>query len=169
MSGRVRGGVVFWVLVPLLVAALVLQGSRYGDHWRAARILRAVEYFTQQMVRAGQVDPGVLWRHVRLLREAARLNPGEAAIPLAEGSQYRLLQRGEEAVEAYRRALALGPRPEIWLNLGAAQLLEDDEAAAKESFLTAVRLDPRMRGQVPQPYRRELPRRRELLNLPEER
>ena len=90
----------FRAMTALLLLALVLQGNRYRDHWKAARILRAVEYFTQQMVRAGQVDPGVLWRHVRLLQEAARLNQAEAAIPLAEGSQYRLLQRGEEAVEA---------------------------------------------------------------------
>lgn len=163
----VRRRTVFWVLLPLLLAALVLQGMRYRDHWRAARMLRVVEFVTQQMVQTGRGNPSVLWRHVRLLEDAARLDPTDSAIPLAEGSQYRLLQRGDEAEEAYRRALSLGPRPEIWLNLGAAQLLQDDEEGARQSFLTAVRLDPRMRPQVPEPYRSELPARSELYNLPE--
>lgn len=158
----------FWVLMPLLVAALAVQGMRYRDHWRAGRMLRAVEVVTQTLVRANRANPTVLWRHVRLLQEAARLDPADAAIPLAEGSQYRLLERGDEAAAAYRRALALQPRPETWLNLGAAQLLQGDEQGARESFLTAVKLDPRMREQVPQPYRSELPRRGELLNRAQE-
>jgi len=166
MSGGPSRRTLFWVLLPLLLAALLLQGMRSRDHWKAARILRAVEAVTEAVVQTGRGNPGVFWRHVRLLQDAARLDPTDSAIPLAEGSQYRLLRRGDEAAEAYRRALALGPRPEIWLNLGAAQLLQEDPEAARESFLKAVKLDPRMRRQVPEPYRSELPPRRELLNLP---
>jgi len=160
----VKGRVLFWVLLPLLVGALVLQGQRCRDQWRAARMLRVVEFVTGQMVRTGRVQPSLLWRHVRLLEDAARLDPADAAIPLAKGSHYRLLGRAEEAQEAYRRALALEPRPETWLNLGAAQEMAGHEEAARKSFLTAVRLDPQMRRQVPQPYRDELPPIRELLN-----
>ena len=159
-----RGRTVVGVLLPLLIAALVLQSLRYRSQWRAARLLRTVEVVTVQMVRSGRGNAGLLWRHVRLLEEAARLDGANAAIPLAEGSQYRLLRRYDEAKEAYRRALALEPRPEIWLNLGAAQAAAGEKETARESFLTAVKLDPRMRSQVPQPYRGELPTRLELLN-----
>lgn len=166
-SRTVRRRTAFWVLLPLLLAVLILQGMRYRNHWRAARMLRVVEHRTGQMVQTGRGNPTVLWRHVRMLQDAARLDPTDSAIPLAEGSHYRLLRRGEEAEEAYRRALSLGPRPETWLNLGAAQLLQDDEEGAQQSFLTAVQLDPRMLPQVPQPHRSRLPKRRELYNLPE--
>lgn len=159
-----RGRTVVWLLLPLLIAALVLQGRRYSHQWRAARILRAVEVVTLQMVRRGRGNPGLLWRHVRLLEEAARLDGANVGIPLAEGSQYRLLRRYDEAQDAYRRALALEPRPEIWLNLGAAQTAAGDGQAARESFLKAVKLDPRMRTQVPEPHRGALPTVSELLN-----
>lgn len=159
-----RGRTLVWWLLPLLLAALVFQGQRSWKHWRAARVLRVVEYMTRQMVQTGRGDPGRLWRHVRLLEDAARLDPANAAIPLATGSQYRLLRRNDEAQEAYRRALDLEPRPESWLNLGAAQAAADDRVAARESFLKAAKLDPRMRSQVPEPYRSELPTRLELLN-----
>lgn len=167
MSGpAIRGRLLFWIVLPLLLGALVAQGLRYQDHWRAARMLRVVEFVTGEVVRSGRSNPTLLWRHVRLLEDAARLDPANAGIPLAEGSQYRLLGRGEEAAEAYRRALALEPRPEIWLNLGAAQQMTGDGEAARASFLKAVKLDPRMRRQVPEPYRSELPTERELLNRP---
>jgi len=159
-----RGRTVVWLLLPLLIAALALQGRRYSHQWRAARILRAVEVVTLQMVRSGRGNPGLLWRHVRLLEEAARLDRANVGIPLAEGSQYRLLRRYDEAQDAYRRALALEPRPEIWLNLGAAEAAAGEEQAARESFLNAVKLDPRMRSQVPEPYRGALPTVSELLN-----
>lgn len=159
-----RGRTVVWLLLPLLIAALALQGRHYSHQWRAARILRAVEVVTLQMVRSGRGNPGLLWRHVRLLEEAARLDRANVGIPLAEGSQYRLLRRYDEAQDAYRRALALEPRPEIWLNLGAAQAAAGEEQAARESFLNAVKLDPEMRSQVPQPHRDALPTVSELLN-----
>jgi O-antigen ligase len=160
----IAGRTVAWLLVPLLIGALVLQGRLCRNHWRAARVLRVVEAMTRGMVHTGRGNAGLLWRHVRLLEDAERLDGSNAAIPLAKGSQYRLLRRPQEAQEAYRRALALEPRPEIWLNLGAAQVAAEDKEAARESFLKAVKLDPRMRSQVPQPYRTELPTRLELLN-----
>lgn len=156
------GRTVVALLLPLLIVALVIQGERYRSQWRAARMLRAVEVVTLQMVRSGRGNAGQLWRHVRLLEEAGRLDGANAAIPLAEGSQYRLLQRHDEAMEAYRRALALEPRPETWLNLGAAQAAAGDKEAARVSFLRAVKLDPQMRSQVPEPYRGELPGRGKL-------
>lgn len=151
-----KGRLVAVLAMAVLLAALVAQTDRLRDRLRAERIVKVVEAATQQLMAAGRVPPRMLWRHVRLLEEAGRLAPGEAAIPLAQGAQYMLLDRPQEAVAVYRRALALEVRPETYLNLGRAQLRLDDEPSALESFRRAVRLDPRLRREVPRPLRRRL-------------
>lgn len=151
-----------WGLLAVLLVALGFQTRRIGAWYGAATRLRAVEVTTHQLLRAGRLNATVLWRLLDELETARRLDPGEAAISQAEGSLYRLLQRPEEAREAYRRALELEQRPETWLNLGAAQDAAGDEEEAMESFGRAVRLDPGLRPQVPRPYRQRLPSAREL-------
>lgn len=136
-----------------LVAALIFQVDRTRDRLRAQRILKAVQVVSGQMAASGRIVPRVLWRHVRLLEEAEDLDPSEAALPLARGSQFLLLDRSEEAVEAYRQALALETRPEIHLNLGRAYERLGDDEAAREHFTSALALAPHLSRQVPRGYR----------------
>ena len=158
-----RGRALFWLLLPLLVVALVLQARRLDRLLTAQRILKAAEAVTQQLAASGRLTPSLLWHGVHRLEEAARLEPAEAAHPLARGSHYLLLRRPEEAVAAYREALGLESRPETWLNLGRAQEMAGNPEAAQDSFVTAVKLDPRLRREVPRKYRRALPRGRDLV------
>lgn len=149
-----KGRVLAWGLGLALLAALVFQVDRARDRLRAQTVLKTIQVVSGQMLASGRVVPRLLWRHVRLLEQAERWDPSEAALPLARGSQYLLLDRPDEAVEAYTRALALEPRPETHLNLGRAHARRGDDAAAREHFRTAIRLAPPLRRQVPREYRR---------------
>lgn len=138
-----------WALVVLLAAALAGQTVQARNLLRADRILNAVEQMTVRMAAAGQVQSTVLWAHLRLIQEAEELAPADARLPLAAGGQYLLLHRPGEAVAQYRRSLRIEQRPETWLNLGRAQWAAGDRQAAVESWVTALRLQPRYRSEIP--------------------
>lgn len=151
------------LMLVLLLAVLALQTRRTIDRLQADRTLWRVEVITQQMAASGRVNATLLWQQIRELEEASRLDPGEAGHHLARGSQYLLLGRPEEAIEAYREALGLEPRPETYLNLGRVQHQDGQVQAAEDSFRTAVKLDPYLRTQVPEEYREGMPTREELV------
>jgi tetratricopeptide (TPR) repeat protein len=148
----VSGRRLYWVVAALLAAALAGQLQRSRDLLEARRVLRQVEQISVVAATSGRPAAALAplyWVHVELLRRAEGLDPADARLPLARGSQYLLLGRAEEAVAAYREALAIEPRPEIYLNLGRAQLGAGDREAARESFRRALALDPFLRQDVP--------------------
>jgi tetratricopeptide (TPR) repeat protein len=150
----VTGRRLFWIVLPLAVAALVAQTVRARDLLAANLVLRQVERSSVAAARqAGARAAPVFEANVRLLQRAERLAPADSRLPLARGSQYLLLGRPRAAIAAYQDALAVGPRSEIHLNLGRAQLMAGDAAAARESFRRAVVLNPRLRDQVPEAMR----------------
>jgi tetratricopeptide (TPR) repeat protein len=60
------------------------------------------------------------------------------------GATCRLLGRNDEAIRAYRHALTLDRRPEIFTNLAAAELAAGDRNAAREDFMRAALFNPWM-------------------------
>jgi O-antigen ligase len=148
-SGGPSGKALFWVVLPLTLLALVAQGDRVRDRLRASRILKGVQMVTSRGLEMGGLPAPLLWAHVRLLGEAEELAPGSPSVPIAQGGQYLLLKRPEEAERSFRRALARGSRPEAWFGLGQAQWAAGERDAARDSFLRAVALNPRMRRDLP--------------------
>lgn len=137
-------------LALVLVAALVGQTVRTLDRLAASTALRGAEVRTLAAVRRSGPAAGTQLRvELARLEEARRRDPGEVGIPLAIGSLYLLLGSNEQAVAAYEEALALEPRPEIYLNLGRAQLAAGRPDEARESFALAVELQPLLKDEVP--------------------
>lgn len=145
MSGRALA-VILTVLFALAAAG---QAVRWRDRMTASRLLAEVESLSLGAVRSGQVPAGMIAANLESLRRAAALDPVEVGIPIARGTQYLLLSRPEPAIQAYEEALALEPRSEGYLNLGRAQWLAGRTDEARESFATAVRLDPWLAPLVP--------------------
>ncbi len=141
-----------WLAIVLSVSlalGVFWQVQRSAERRLASRLLARVEAISLQLVAAGQAPRQILQRNLRDLRRAEELDPVESGIPLALGSQYLLLSRPQAAEQAYLDALAVEPRPEIYLNLGKAQMLAGQEAEARESFDKAVVLDWHFEEQIP--------------------
>jgi Flp pilus assembly protein TadD len=116
----VSGRVLSWLLMALLAAALVGQTQLSRRRVDADRVLHQVEVVSVHMAGAGQRALPIFWANVKLLQRAEEEAPSDSRLLLAEGSQYLLLGRPEEAAATYQRALAVEARPEIYLNLGCA-------------------------------------------------
>jgi tetratricopeptide (TPR) repeat protein len=138
-----------WGVVLLLAAGLALETERARRLMRASRLLNAAERTTVALAARGRLPGALLWANLRLLREAEELDPASVGVVVAAAGQQLLLDRPQEAVATYRRALALEPRPEVWINLGRAQWAAGERDEALASWTAAVRLDRRLLDGVP--------------------
>jgi tetratricopeptide (TPR) repeat protein len=146
---RPRDRILRFAAPAILLAAFVLALREAGDILRAQRLVRAVEARTLLMMRSGQLQRPLLLAHVAALADAKRLDPAEVAARVATGSEYLLLGDYAKARAAYEEALALEPRPEIYLNLGKAWLGENEPARAREQFARALKGDPNLAREIP--------------------
>jgi tetratricopeptide (TPR) repeat protein len=146
----VRGRVLVWPLLALLLAALGLQTVRLRHRLLASRLIGQVQAISLAAARMGAgavervVPPGLAE-----LRLAGEADPVNVEVPLSRGSLFLLARRPEEAIEAYRRAAALEPHPEIFLHLGDALLAAGHLEEARRGYRTALLLDPWLRSSVP--------------------
>ena len=62
----------------------------------------------------------------------------DVSLDMLMAANARILGRNEEAVHLYEHALQLDRRPEIYVNLGAAELAIGRRAAARDHMLRAV-------------------------------
>jgi O-antigen ligase len=147
-GGGVKGRVLVWPLVILLGLGLLGQTIRWRDRVLASRLLRTAEILSMRALALGQAPPQLMAANLNALRRAATLDPVEVGIPIARGTQFLLLDNPEAALEAYRQASALEPRPEIYLNLGRALQRAGRTEEAWRQFQLAVRLDPRLASVV---------------------
>jgi len=144
-----KGRLLVWPLMAVLLLALAGQWLRGSARLRAGRLLAQVEELTTAALAQGSTPRGLLRANLDALRQAAALDPVEVGVPIARGTQYLLFGDPEMAVEAYRAALALEPRPEIYLNLGRAESAARRPEDARRDYGLALRLDPRFLLTVP--------------------
>jgi Flp pilus assembly protein TadD len=137
------------LLATLLAVAAILQGLRGIRRLNANRALKTVEAVTLRVAALGSAGHGALAKNLLVLQRAQGDDPSNAALPLARGAQYLLLRRTAEAEAAYREALRLEPRAEVYLNLGRALWLSGQREPARSMFRSAVALCPRFESQLP--------------------
>jgi hypothetical protein len=65
-----------------------------------------------------------------------------AEFGMIEGANQRVMGKSAEAVATFKRVLTRERRPEVFLNLGYAELENGEPDAAIGHFVTAVRFDP---------------------------
>lgn len=146
---RPPAGLAFWLAVLVLAVAFVGQVRHTISRLGASRALHQVEMRSKAALAAGRSSRVLFAENLQILRRAAELDPLEVGVPIARGTQHLLLGSAAAAEEAYLDALRLEPRPEIYLNLGRAQLLARSPEEARKSFGTAVTLDPRLDEFIP--------------------
>ncbi len=130
------------ILTLLAVAALLLQTHRALSHIQASKILLRAEQETLASSSSGHLDPLVLRSNLARLRRAAEQDPVEVRIPIAIGTMHLLLRNPNEAVHAYRRALEVEERYEIYQNLAEAQRRAGNLKGAQRSHEKALKLAP---------------------------
>ncbi|MBV8203290.1 MAG: tetratricopeptide repeat protein [Acidobacteria bacterium] len=145
-----KGRVLVWPVLGLLLAGLVAQTCRFRGRLLASQLINQVEAIT---IAAAGAGPGAVARVLPLdmaeLRRAGEADPLAVEVPLSRGSLLLLAQRPDEAIAAYRSAIALEPHPEIYLHLGDALLAAGQLEEARRSYRIAVRLDPWLQPSVP--------------------
>jgi len=145
-----KGRVLVWPLLGLLLAGLALQSLRLRGRLLASKLINQVEAIAMAAAGSG---PGaieqVLPYDLAALRRAAEADPVAVEVPLSRGSLFLLARRPEEAIAAYRRAAALEPHPEIYLHLGDALLAAGQLEEARRNYRIALLLDPWLRSSVP--------------------
>ena len=131
--------------------ALYYQGLilfKLGRHQKAIEPLRrsadlvpAEDAFIKLALAQGQT--GNLEACLATLQEAAGKLPGSAAVRAYLGTTLRSLERVEEALDAYRAALALDPEhvPALW-GLGLALGMVERPAEGMAALRRAIQLDP---------------------------
>lgn len=145
-----KGRVLAWPLLGLLLAGLICQTLRYRDRLLASQLINQVEAITLAAAGAG---PGALARVLPIdmaaLRRAGEADPVAVEVPLSRGSLLLLARRPDEAIAAYRSAIALEPHPEIYLHLGDALLAAGQLEEARRDYRIARLLDPWLYPSIP--------------------
>ena len=145
-----KGRVLVWPLLGLLLAGLALQSVRLRGRLLASKLINQVEAIAMAAAGSG---PGAIERvlpyGLAALRRAGEADPVAVEVPLSRGSLFLLARRPEDAIAAYRRAAALEPHPEIYLHLGDALLAAGELEEARRNYRIALLLDPWLRSSVP--------------------
>jgi tetratricopeptide (TPR) repeat protein len=90
-------------------------------------------------------------RNLEGLLALERRCPPDVDLSMMAGANAMVLGRPELAVTAYRRALAVEGRPEVYLALGQAQLAARHETEAVDSFTLAARFNPHVLDDLSEP------------------
>jgi tetratricopeptide (TPR) repeat protein len=94
------------------------------------------------------------------LRDCDCISPPDARVFLTRGGAAEILGDPRAAIADYRRALAIDHRPELYFNLGLAQLDALDREGAIDSLVTACAFDPARLAEIPYDEIRDETRRR---------
>lgn len=133
----------------VLVAVVVLTGAAVAIHrlcvipFRANVVMRDVEKRMGVVESAGSFRASSL-AHQNLvdLERVARSGRLDPAWYMFFGANCELLERWQDAADAYTDALAIAQRPEIYFSRGLVRLRLAQIDAARADMVTAVRFNP---------------------------
>jgi tetratricopeptide (TPR) repeat protein len=145
MSGRMLGA----FTLALLLLATAATARRDLARVRANRVLWVAETQASRMAAQGLPQRQLLERNLSGLLRAQKASPDDARLPHAIGSYYLLLGQLANAETWYRRAIALEPRAETYLNLARVVEQRDRRDEAAELYRQAVLLTPQLEREVP--------------------
>jgi len=81
-------------------------------------------------------------RNLSALRQCMTPICRDVTIDMIAAANYSVLARYDDAIRLYREALRLDERPEIYMNLAAAEVAAGDRNAARNDLLRAVLFSP---------------------------
>ena len=123
--------------------------------WKCNLVQREVESSTLRIAAALPDNPGVsriARRNLELLGECRVFCTTSVDWYMASAANERLLGRNADAVLKYERALAYDRRPEIYLNLGLAQLAAGQQAEGVRTLVLACIYNPEYLDEISDHY-----------------
>lgn len=129
-----------------IAAVYVVVWPRYDCNLQKAQLERLTNqaYNAGSNFRSAQLARSSLEMTDRCLRSGADID-----LLMIRAANLRLLDRKDEAADAYRAALRLDQRPEIYFNLGFVELERGRREVARDAFITAVAFNPLLLDEVP--------------------
>ena len=140
------------IVALLVLAAATLAALRYAvllPLLCEARVTRALDALDAAADRNDVVQHAASRFVSSSLHGCGCAEPFDFKLTYAHGSAARYRGDAREAVRLYERALLLDRRPEIYLDLGMAQLDALDRDSAIASFVAAVAFDPARLERIP--------------------
>jgi tetratricopeptide (TPR) repeat protein len=133
----------------VLVSAVVFAGAALAVHrlcvipFRANLVMRDVEERMAVVERVGLFRASSLARlNLADLDRVARSSRLDPAWYLFYGANCEILDRWQDAADAYTHALVIAQRPEIYFSRGLVRLHLGQIDAATADMVTAVRFNP---------------------------
>ncbi|HEX2833595.1 MAG TPA: tetratricopeptide repeat protein [Thermoanaerobaculia bacterium] len=130
-------------LAALVIALVLPELARY----QGERRLRMVEATLQAIVTRAK-DPAPLLRRLSVDAAETRTYAGDWRPLVAAGRASYLAGDYAQAAERFERANAMGERPEIDVNLGAALLKLGETRRAEALFARATKLSPALASEI---------------------
>lgn len=163
------------VAVRVILTALIIAAAAFAFQTSVAAPYRCnvltaeIEQRTKSILVASEMRSAPAARaNVASMRQCIRVCPTDVNPYMLAAANLELLGRVDEAAEMYQAALPYHRRPELYLNLGIAQLQLGDRANAVDNLVRARVFNQWVDAEVP-PIVREEVRRRSSEVLPDRR
>ena len=138
------------MVVRRLIAIAVVAACVYAFYvfcvlpYRCNRIknarIRSTEYaYAHAGTRAGSLQAR---RNLEALLECMRSTCQDVSLDMIAAANDRVLGQYDDAIRLYRDALRLDRRPELFVNLAAAEAAAGDRGAAREDLVRATLFSP---------------------------
>jgi tetratricopeptide (TPR) repeat protein len=137
-------------LVRQLIAAAVFAAGAYAFYvfcmrpYRCSQIKHARLGLTESAYNDGGTPEASLQaqRNLTALLPCMQIGCRDVSLYMMAAANYRVIGRYDEAIRLYREALRLDRRPELYVNLGAAEAAAGDRVTARNHMLRAALFTP---------------------------
>jgi len=147
-----------FIAVSLVAATLVAIAFRFLPRIQCNLEKGRINADIRDLLRFGVGDLRIAraTRNAEACRRCTELYPQDYEMLILLGMNERALGHPEESLRAYRRALALNERPEIYGHMAVVELQQGNVAAAREHLLRAATFSVVFTALVDEPLRSEV-------------
>src|SRR5512132_1561082 len=141
------------ILLPVVLAACSVAAVWYlvVVPWRCDLVCARTENRTRTAFsnRVSDQNAHILARtSIDEIKPCLESDPTNVALYMIEAANFRILNRPEDAIAVYSRALQYDRRPELFLNLGLVQLETGRREEAIRNLELAVRFNPHVDSEI---------------------
>lgn len=139
----------FAVVAIIVMTAVSLHYAVWLPLVCEMRVTRALDALDDAADRGDVVKRAAAAYAESSVRDCGWLQPADVKLAYVRGTAHRYRGEPKKAIDEYINALGIDRRPEIYIDLGIAQLDALNRDAAIASFVTAGTFAPKMLDRIP--------------------